>query len=80
MDESIIKMVTEMKQGGEKSGKKPDNMLMELLSKMSEAYMTEKRENGEAARRRWQHSRQIKLKISFIEKSFATQTPQANKK
>ena len=46
-DESIIKMVTEMQKGASKSGKKPDNMLMELLSKMSEAYMAAKTENGE---------------------------------
>ena len=46
-DESIIKMVTEMQKGANKSGKKPDNMLMELLSKMSEAYMAAKTENGE---------------------------------
>merc|ERR1712086_377497 len=46
-DESIIKMVTEMQRGASKSGKKPDNMLMELLSKMSEAYMSAKTENGE---------------------------------
>ena len=36
-----------MKSGGGKSGKKPDNMLMELLSKMSEAYMGAKKENAE---------------------------------
>ena len=46
-DESIIKMVAEMQKGASKSGKKPDNMLMELLSKMSEAYMAAKTENGE---------------------------------
>merc|ERR1711935_737760 len=47
----IIKMVTEMQKGASKSGKKPDNMLMELLSKMSEAYMSEKKENGEYQQR-----------------------------
>ena len=36
-----------MQKGANKSSKKPDNMLMELLSKMSEAYMTEKKQNGE---------------------------------
>ena len=47
MDESIIKMVTDLQKGANKSSKKPDNTLMELLSKMSEAYMTEKKQNGE---------------------------------
>ena len=51
LDESVIKMVADLQKGGggssSKSSKKPDNMLMELLSKMSEAYMSAKKENGD---------------------------------
>ena len=44
MDENVLKMVASIKG---KSGKKSDEMLVDLLSKMSEAYSESKNENKE---------------------------------
>ena len=48
MDENVLKMVASIKS---KSGKKSDEMLVDLLSKMSEAYSESKSENKELRER-----------------------------